>query len=76
MVPNALTIPKETLRRESGGLGVFVLRNATVAWQPVTTGASSVTRVQVTKGLQEGDSVALPTDLALKTGMEVRAVYP
>ncbi len=73
----ALTIPKEALRREGGQVGVFVLREGnTLAWQPVETGASSVTRVQVLKALHEGDSVALPTDRVLTPGMRVAPVYP
>lgn len=74
---NALTIPKEALRREGGEVGVFVLREGdTLAWQPVETGASSVTRVQVVKGLNDGHAVALPSDLVLKPGMRVAPVYP
>ncbi len=77
VAPNALTIPKEALRREGGQVGVFVLRgNNTLAWRPVETGASSVTRVQVVNGLNDGDSVALPTDRALTPGMRVAPVYP
>ena len=77
VAPNALTIPKEALRRQGGEVGVFVLREGnTVAWQPVETGASSVTRVQVVKGLNDGDAVALPTDRALTPGMRVAPVYP
>lgn len=76
VVQNALTIPKESLRRENAGLGVYVLREGKLAWQVVTTGASSVTRVQVRTGLAEGDGVALPSEIALKPGMEVRPVYP
>ncbi len=74
---NALTIPKEALRREGGEVGVFVLRDGdTLAWQTVETGASSVTRVQVLKGLKDGDAVALPTDRVLKAGLRVTPAYP
>ncbi|MCL4402983.1 MAG: efflux RND transporter periplasmic adaptor subunit, partial [Acidobacteria bacterium] len=76
VVPNALTIPKETLRRESSGVGVYVLRDDVLAWQNVVTGTTSVTRVQVVRGLADGDSVALPTDRPLKAGMRVQPVYP
>jgi HlyD family secretion protein len=70
-VANALTIPKECLRRDANGLGVFVLRGGRLAWQPVTTGASSVTRVRVLEGLAEGEEVALPTELSLRNGESV-----
>lgn len=73
---NALTIPREALRREGGAVGVFVLREGdTLAWQPVETGAASVTRVQVVKGLNDGDAVALPTERPLRAGMQVQPVY-
>ncbi|HUO27859.1 MAG TPA: efflux RND transporter periplasmic adaptor subunit [Bryobacteraceae bacterium] len=70
-VPNAFTIPKECLRRDANGVGVFVLRGGRLAWQAVSTGASSVTRVQIRQGLAEGDEVVLPTDLILHPGEAV-----
>ncbi|HTQ55606.1 MAG TPA: efflux RND transporter periplasmic adaptor subunit [Bryobacteraceae bacterium] len=70
-VANALTLPKECLRRDTNGPGVFVLRDGHVAWQAVTTGVSSVTRVQVLQGLAEGDRVALPTEQTLRDGEQV-----
>ncbi len=75
-VPNALTIPKECLRRDANGVGVFVLRRDRIAWQPVTTGVFSITRVQIVEGLKEGDAVALPTELSLRAGQPVVPVYP
>jgi HlyD family secretion protein len=67
-VANALTIPKECLRRDANGVGVFALRSGHLAWQAVSTGVSSVTRVQILQGLAEGDQVALPTELTLHNG--------
>ena len=67
-VDNALTIPKECLRRDAHGMGVFVLRGGRLAWRAVRTGVSSVTRVQIVEGLAEGDQVALPTELTLHDG--------
>jgi HlyD family secretion protein len=73
---DALTIPKEALRRDAKGPGVWALRGEQIAWQPVETGVSSVTRTQVTSGLKEGDAVALPTEEALRAGQKVRPVFP
>ncbi|MGO4881106.1 MAG: efflux RND transporter periplasmic adaptor subunit [Bryobacteraceae bacterium] len=70
-VPGALTIPKECLRRDANGVGVFMLRGGHLQWQAVATGASSVTRVQIVQGLAEGDQVALPTELTLHPGEAV-----
>jgi HlyD family secretion protein len=70
---NALTIPKEVLRRENGETGVFTLQGPdnTVRWQAVKLGTASVTRLEVVSGLGEDRLVALPTDVPLQTGMRV-----
>lgn len=70
-VPNALTIPKECLRRDAHDVGVFILRGSRLTWRPVSTGVSNVTRVQVLQGLSEGDDVALPTELPQHNGEAV-----
>jgi HlyD family secretion protein len=75
-VADALTIPKECLRRDPNGVGVFVLRAGRLAWQPVTTGVSSIVRLQVINGLREGEAVALPSDLPLRDAEAVTPVYP
>jgi hypothetical protein len=40
----------------------------------VKTGASDALRVEITSGLSEGDLVALPNDVALKSGDAVKPV--
>jgi HlyD family secretion protein len=73
-VDQALTIPKECLRRDAHGVGVFTLRGGRLAWQPVSTGAVSVTRVQILEGLAEGAEVALPTEVTLHSGEAVTPI--
>ena len=73
---NTLTIPKETLRRESNTVGVYVLKDGRLRWTKVKTGASSVTRAAILQGLRDGDEVALPTERTLKEGDRVKPVYP
>ena len=73
---NALTVPKECVRREGAETGALVLAGDRVSWRKVTLGASSATRTQVTSGLNEGDWVALPVEFPLKDGDRVRPVYP
>jgi HlyD family secretion protein len=73
---NALVVPKEVIRRQGSHIGVFTLDGDKLAWRVVRTGVSSVTRVQVTDGLKEGDPVALQVERTLKAGEEVRAVFP
>ncbi len=75
VVQNALTIPKEAMRREGGAVGVLVLRRDVVNWQPLQSAVSSVTRIQITSGLKDGDAVALPTDRVLRPGQQVAPVF-
>ncbi len=74
LVENALTIPKETMHRENGVVGVYLLEDTRVVWRPVKVGSASVTRAQIVEGLQDHDRVALPSDHALKDGEPVRPI--
>jgi HlyD family secretion protein len=77
VVTDALTIPKEALRREGGKTGVYVLTpDDRVAWRNVKIGVSSYTKTQALSGVAEGDSVLLPTDKPIKDGARVNPVYP
>jgi hypothetical protein len=72
---NALSIPREALRRQAGDAGVFLLQGTAVVWRKIVPGVSSITRTQVVEGLSEGDAVALPTDAALTDGAVVKPVF-
>ena len=76
VVENALTIPKEVMRREGTQAGVFKLQGDRIVWQPVKTGATSVNRVQVLEGLNDGDAVALPVDRPLTSNTQVKPIFP
>jgi len=76
VVDNALTIPKEALRKEGQQVGVLVLQGDRVVWRPLVLGASSVTRAEVKQGLAEGAAVALPSERSLVNGSPVRPVFP
>jgi HlyD family secretion protein len=77
VVENALTAPREALRRRDGVSGVLALGNDDVLeWRPIQMGVTSAGRVQVTSGLKVGDSVALPTEKVIKAGLKVTPVYP
>jgi HlyD family secretion protein len=73
VVEGALTVPKEALRHDANGDYVFLLQGDTLEQRAVKTGNSSVTRIQITEGLGEGDAVAMPSDVPLKPGMKVTA---
>jgi len=70
----ALAIPKETLHHDTAGDYVLLLKGDTLERRTVRTGASSVTRIQITDGLAEGDSVAMPSDAPVKAGDRVKPV--
>jgi HlyD family secretion protein len=77
VVKNALAIPNAAVRREDGHTGVYLLTaDNKIVWRNIQLGVTSVVRAQVTSGLNEGDSIALPTDKNLKNGMPVTPVYP
>jgi hypothetical protein len=77
VVGNALTIPKEALRREADVSGVYLLSaDNRLEWKPIKVGVSSYTRAQVVDGLADGQSVVLPTDKPVKAGLKVQPVYP
>jgi HlyD family secretion protein len=73
---NALTVPKEAIRRQGSQTGVFVLEGDRIHWREVRVGVSSATRSQVTSGLKEGDPVALTVDFPLRDGDRVEPIYP
>jgi HlyD family secretion protein len=75
VVKNAISIPKQALQSTAEGSGVFKLVHGNrLMWQGVTTGVSDVSNIQINSGLQPGDHVALPSDVALANGMEVNVV--
>lgn len=74
VVPNALIIPKEALRSDTKGAYVLRLAEDHVERRAVTTGTSSISQIQITQGLAEGDEVALPSETALKPGDRVTPV--
>jgi HlyD family secretion protein len=75
VIPGALSLQKEALRRQGSETGVFLLQGDRVIWRPVKLGISSYTKSQILSGLQEGDAVALPTEKPIKSGSKVEAIF-
>lgn len=73
VVKDALSIPKQALRYESRGKGVYKLAGDEVVWQEVKVGVSDVNDVQILSGLAEGEEVALPGGTEVKEG-RVKAI--
>jgi HlyD family secretion protein len=74
VVENGVVIPKESIWKDNGQTGVYLLRDEHVEWRPIQVSASSVTRAAVRSGLAEGDEVALSSEVALRDGVSVRPV--
>ena len=56
-----LQVPTAAITTSGTSHTVTVLRNGTQTVVPVTVGLTGATSTQITGGLQEGDSVVLPT---------------
>lgn len=74
VVDNTLVIPREALRHDAQGDYVLALKDGTVERRAVKIGASTISLVQVSEGLSDGDAVALPSDTPLAPGARVTPV--
>ncbi|MFL6301648.1 MAG: efflux RND transporter periplasmic adaptor subunit [Terriglobales bacterium] len=73
--PNALTVPREAVRQDKNGARyVFRIENDEIKRVPVETAVSSLTRIEIAKGLNQGDRVALASVFGheLRDGMRVK----
>jgi hypothetical protein len=72
----ALTVSREAVHDLDGKRYIYTIANDKVEAQEVQTGLSSLTRVEVVKGISEGTTVALGAVNAqpLRSGMEVKVV--
>jgi multidrug efflux pump subunit AcrA (membrane-fusion protein) len=73
---NVLSIPREAVRRDERGAGVYVLDGARVRWRNAELGVSSATHIEVKSGVNEGERIAMPTEVALRDGIEIEPVSP
>jgi HlyD family secretion protein len=58
---NALNVPRDALHTEQGKSYVYRVINGRLRRTPVTVGALNLTQVEITSGLQEGETVSLGT---------------
>ncbi len=72
---DALSIPKEAVRRRNEQTGVMLLENGRIVWRPVELGITTLLRAQVVSGLKEGDGVAGTVNPALTDGERVKPVF-
>ncbi len=73
---DAITVPREAVREDSGHNYVFLLKDGHLHRQDVKLGISNLTRVEVLSGVSQGDVIAVqsfsPSPMA--EGVEVRVV--
>ena len=73
---SALVVPRAAVRSDGTHRYVFLVQSDRLRRREVTVGISSATMYEILSGVAEGDRVALPGELELKDGMEVRALEP
>jgi HlyD family secretion protein len=73
---NALTVSREAVHDVDGKRYVYKIENEKILAQEVQTGLSSLTRVEVVKGIPEGAPIALGAINAqpLRSGMDIKVV--
>ena len=70
--PNALVIPRSTVREESGKHYAFVFDGEKLHRREISVGIANASQYEVVSGLNQNDRVALPGDRNLRDGMVVR----
>jgi HlyD family secretion protein len=73
---NALVVSRGAVHVEGNKRVVYVLEGDRLRRREVRVGIASATKFEVLDGLSEGQRVALPGDVILRDGLEVRAVAP
>jgi HlyD family secretion protein len=73
---NALTLSREAVHESGGKRFVYEVVRGELKRRDVETAVSSLTRIEITKGIGDGATVALgaTNGQALKNGMEVKVV--
>ncbi len=70
--PGVLVISRKAVRYDNGQHYVFVFDGEKVHRRDITVGVASNEKYEVVSGLALGDKIALPVDIDLKDGMEIR----
>ena len=72
--PNALVVPRGAVQIDGGHHYVFQVGDGRLHRREIKVGMTTPVEYEVLGGLEEGDEVALPGDVAPKDGMRVRVV--
>jgi HlyD family secretion protein len=72
--PGALTVPREAVFGNDSARSVFLVENGVLKAQPVKTGITNITRIEVQQGVNQGQKVAVASETPLSEGMHVRNI--
>ncbi|MBI5937237.1 MAG: efflux RND transporter periplasmic adaptor subunit [Betaproteobacteria bacterium] len=73
--PRALTLPNAAIQRQGGRVGVWQVSDGRVRFSPVATGAQTLDgRVQILRGLAQGDRVVIYSEKTLSEGERIKPV--
>lgn len=73
---NVLCITTEALRKNGSNTSAFVLKNGEVEERLIDKGVAADGWVEIRKGVQEGESVIITSDLPPKDGMKASLAQP
>lgn len=68
----ALVVPRAAVRYENGKHYLYVIEGDKARRRDISVGVASATKYEIVAGLRDGDTVALPGEIDLHDGMEVR----
>jgi membrane fusion protein, multidrug efflux system len=71
---NALQVPSQSLMPSSQGYSVYVIKDGKATVSPVVVGQRDTEVVQITSGIQAGDTVITSNQLRLIPGSDIRIV--
>jgi HlyD family secretion protein len=74
----ALTLPREAVHQDEGETFVYQIVNGEIKKTDVQTAISNLTEIEITRGVTEGDTVALGSSngQALRPGQPIRVATP
>jgi HlyD family secretion protein len=70
--PGVLVVPRVAVRYDNGQHYVFVFDGEIIHRRDITVGVASSDKYEVVSGLSLGDRIAVPGDIDVKDGMEIR----
>ena len=73
---DVVVVPRAAVRVDGNRRAVFVLDGTHLRLREIRVGIASATKFEVLQGLKEGERVALPGEVILRDGIEVKAVAP